>query len=96
VGNAPKIVVSDYENSDMDFGIEPNRFTALSANQGVGWSASDGNEAETGDIIKVRNIIFAALEKIARWFLLMSMKTMDLGQIERARPGSFLGKMTQF
>jgi hypothetical protein len=52
VGNAPKIVVSDYENSDMDFGIEPNRFTALSANQGVGWSASDGNEAETGEIIE--------------------------------------------
>jgi hypothetical protein len=52
VGNVPKIGESDGDNSDMDFGREPNRFTAISANQGVGWSASDGNEAEIGDIIE--------------------------------------------
>jgi hypothetical protein len=52
LGNAPKRGESDDENSDIDFGREPNRFTAISANQGVGWSASDGNEAEIGDIIE--------------------------------------------
>jgi hypothetical protein len=52
VGNAPKRGESDDDNLDMDFGREPNRFTTISANQGVGWSASDGCEAETVEIIE--------------------------------------------
>lgn len=51
MGNAFRRGSTGDDHSDLDIGRQPTRFTAMCANQGVGWWASDGHGTERGQII---------------------------------------------